>query len=139
MVDEKFAEKFGWRMYCRILVNNVVLYMGKPRFFLNVENDKAGKSLIVHEKIRLFLDAYVAGDLCALDRLGVLEEAFTRAHQKAYKGVSKKELARLVMINLQLIECDFHSKAHKDLDKTKVFFLTLQKVLTRPVLKVKPQ
>ena len=43
------------------------------------------------------------------------------------------------MVNLQLIERDFHSKGHKDLDKTKVFFLVLQKVLTRPVLKVKSQ
>ncbi|MEK7152027.1 MAG: hypothetical protein AAB773_01205 [Patescibacteria group bacterium] len=106
--------------------------MEGPRFFLKVENDRVGK-------IRLFLDAYAAGDLRALDPLGVIEEAFTRAHKKVYKNVPKKELARLVMVNLQLIERDFHSKGHKDLDKTKVFFLVLQKVLTRPVLKVKSQ
>ncbi|MCR4330526.1 MAG: hypothetical protein NUV49_01435 [Patescibacteria group bacterium] len=139
MVDEKFAEKFGWRVYCRILVNKIILCMDEPRFFLKTGDEESEKNPAVYQKIRLFLDAYVAGDLRDLDPLGVIEKAFTRAHRKVYKDVSKKELARLIMINLQLIERDFHSKAHKDLDKTKVFFLALQDVLTRPILTVRSQ
>jgi len=137
MVDEKFAEKFGWRMYCRMLVNSIVLHMEEPKFFLKEGNEEAQKSLAARQKVGLFLDAYVAGNLCDLDPIGIIEEAFTRAHRKVYRDVPKKELARLIMINLELIERDFHSKAHKDLDKTKIFFLTLQRVLTRPVLTVK--
>ena len=139
MVDEKWAEKLGWRMYCRVLVNKIVVCMEEPRFFLEVKNSEALNVSKLHEKIHLFLDAYAAGDLRDLDRLGVLEEAFTRAHQKVYRGLSKKELAKLVMVNLQLIESDLHNKKHKDLDNTKTFFLTLKRVLTRPILEVKEQ
>ena len=65
-----------------LLIISFCIWKG-PGFFLKVENDRVGK-------IRLFLDAYAAGDLRALDPLGVIEEAFTRAHKKVYKNVPKR-------------------------------------------------